>query len=232
MGSQSEKKCFVLVCLWMLWQRVLASGECFEVASCFVSVHELYSPLHGQLSPQDWMAVLQDLVNAQSDHLQVAKPISSPAFSFVITSPLRWAFDPPVLNGQLIPVCVWCRAWNLCILCWAPPWLGLAMPCRGAGAQVVRGGKGHMSLQPDPGRMAPYFLGEPYSFVDLHNKLGFWDIKSSSGVGQGHGELPCVAGWKEIPCFDQEWESVRDSPCIAASGAEVNWVPLVFQVPD
>lgn len=50
MGSQSEKKRFVLVCLWMLWQRVLAPGECFEVASCFVFVHELHSPLHGQLS--------------------------------------------------------------------------------------------------------------------------------------------------------------------------------------
>lgn len=54
LASQSEKKRFVLVCLWMLWQPVLAPGECFEVASCFVSAHELCSPLHGQPSPQGW----------------------------------------------------------------------------------------------------------------------------------------------------------------------------------
>lgn len=89
MGSQSEKKRFVLVCLWMLWQRVLAPGECFEVASCFVFVHELHSPLHGQLSRKVGVAVLQDLVNVPSAHFQIGKPLSSPAFNFVITSPLK-----------------------------------------------------------------------------------------------------------------------------------------------
>lgn len=52
MESQSEKKCFVLVYLWMLRQYELASGEFFEVASCFVPMPEPCAPLHGQLRPQ------------------------------------------------------------------------------------------------------------------------------------------------------------------------------------
>lgn len=86
------------------------------------------------------------------------------------------------------------------------------------------------------GEHHPASWGEPYSFAGLHSKLGFWDMKSSAGVRQGHGELPCVAGWREMPCFGQEWESVQDSPCFAASAEEVNFVfpfmPLVLQVLD
>lgn len=93
------------------------------------------------------------------------------------------------------------------------------------GMQVLRGGEG----QPDLGRMAPCFLGEPH-FAGLHYKLIFGVLNTL------HEWDKAMGGWKEIPCFAQEWESVQGSPCIAASGDEENCVfpfmALVLQVLD
>lgn len=78
-----------------------------------------------------------------------------------------------------------------------------------------------------------HLLGEPYSFVGLHYKLGFWGLNPPWEWDRAMGSS---LGWEEIPWLDQEGRRVQNSPSIAAPGAEVNlncefsFMALVLQV--